>query len=242
MRNIFWGIILLIILSVNSFALDQQEAIDIYFKNKKLEPIEGIYSYDYSYKSGGTFILYKEQNEYLIRSIKPLDRFLKKNYTKSGDIIGVYKKNGKQYDGKCFDYETSFFDNIFNIKKEGKKITYDSTIYYSYRQLQQYCFKIHYLNKIYPIKTEDAKDSSEGSTKKTTEVYVDPFGETENEKSYSDYWWALILIAAVIFFIYTHTGKELKIKNKFIKKDLISINERITKKINKKEDFKDYLG
>ena len=241
MKIILWGIIFLIITSVNSFALDQQEAINIYFKNKKLEPIEGIYSYQYTAGSGGTFILYKEKDEYLIRSIKPVDRFFKKSYTKTGDIIGVYKKNENQFVGKCFEYESSFFDNVFSLNKEVKKITHHSILYYSYRQLQQYCFKIHYLDKIYPLISVDAKDS-EATKNKTKEVYIDPFGEFENEKSYSDYWWALILIAAVIFFIYTQTGKELKITNRFIKKKLISIKEKKTKKINRKENFKDYLG
>jgi len=33
-----------------------------------------------------------------------------------------------------------------------------------------------------------------------------------NKNDYTQYWWAVILIAAVIFFIYTQTGKELKIR------------------------------
>lgn len=60
---------------------------------------------------------------------------------------------------------------------------------------------------------------------------------------YLNYWWAVILIAAVIFFIYTQTGRELKITkedtnkpkaNNFIKKN--------KSKKSDKDDFNDYLG
>ena len=39
-----------------------------------------------------------------------------------------------------------------------------------------------------------------------------PLSGLKKNTDYTQYWWALILIAAVIFFIYTQAGKELKIK------------------------------
>ncbi len=39
-----------------------------------------------------------------------------------------------------------------------------------------------------------------------------PLSALKKNTDYKQYWWALILIAAVIFFIYTQTGRELKIK------------------------------
>ena len=45
------------------------------------------------------------------------------------------------------------------------------------------------------------------------ENYICKSLSTAGKKNdYTQYWWALILIAAVIFFIYTQTGRELKIK------------------------------
>lgn len=101
-------------------------------------------------------------------------------------------------------------------------------------------------------------ESKEKKSEKPFNVYSD-YG-IEDEKSYLDYWWALILIAAVIFFIHTQTGKEIKIKkgnkgkfnkNDFINKIIRSLalkdeepNKDKSKKSSKdkKKDFKDYLG
>jgi len=74
-------------------------------------------------------------------------------------------------------------------------------------------------------------------------------------KNYLDYWWALVLIAGIIFFIYTQTGKEFNIQNQFKIEKILKLftylklkdPEKKYNKINKKnsskkEDFKDYLG
>jgi hypothetical protein len=45
MRNIFWGIILLIITSVNSFALSEYEIKEKYLSNRPLDPLEGVWNY-----------------------------------------------------------------------------------------------------------------------------------------------------------------------------------------------------
>jgi hypothetical protein len=73
-------------------------------------------------------------------------------------------------------------------------------------------------------------------------------------KNYLDYWWALVLIAGIIFFIYTQTGKEFNIQNQFKIEKILKLftylkfkkvekkNKTNKKDSSKKEDFKDYLG
>ena len=48
--------------------------------------------------------------------------------------------------------------------------------------------------------------------KNETFLICKPLSASKKNTNYTQYWWAIILIAAVIFFIYTQTGRELKIK------------------------------
>jgi hypothetical protein len=59
MRKILLGLVLLIFTSVNSFALDQQEAINNYLKGRQLDPLEGIWM---ASDSGSIFVIYKDGN------------------------------------------------------------------------------------------------------------------------------------------------------------------------------------
>ena len=98
-------------------------------------------------------------------------------------------------------------------------------------------------------------------TKSKNQTNTITFDDMADDKSYSDYWWVLILIVAVVFFIYTQAGKELKIiksnKNKSNESHLyktiiqsLSLKDPELKKNkkknplveDKKKDFKDYLG
>jgi hypothetical protein len=88
MKKIIFSLVLLIFTTISSYSLDQQEAINSYLNNKKLEPIEGIYK---NIKNESTYIIYKNQNEYIIKIIK-YEPLIKKNSHNSGDIIGIYKK------------------------------------------------------------------------------------------------------------------------------------------------------
>jgi len=79
-------------------------------------------------------------------------------------------------------------------------------------------------------------------------------GSKSGINSYLDYWWALVLIAGIIFFIYTQTGKEFNIQNQFKIEKILKLftylkfkktekkNKTNKKDSSKKEDFKDYLG
>jgi hypothetical protein len=80
-------------------------------------------------------------------------------------------------------------------------------------------------------------------------------GSKSGTNSYLDYWWALILIIGTTFFIYTQTGKELKLegKNSFSKnfvslftfkkvKSFFQKKKNNKKNLSNKDDFNDYLG
>lgn len=60
MRKILLGLVLLIFTSVNSFALDQQEAINNYLKGRQLDPLEGIWMAS----SGTIIVIYKDGNSF----------------------------------------------------------------------------------------------------------------------------------------------------------------------------------
>lgn len=249
MKKIIFSLVLLIFTTITSYSLDQQEAINSYLNNKKLEPIEGIYK---NIKNESTYIIYKNQNEYIIKIIK-YEPLIKKNSHNSGDIIGIYKKNSEKfygtssiiYRGECYNYNNiSFFEKFFNIKKiEIKKNSQPSTIWERSNDegpngfIDLHCFNNEVLYKFYPLNISNSK-----KIKNDNETDFFNFQSTNSStKSYLDYWWALILIAAVMFFIYTQTGNELKIKkiNKYLKQKLLKKNKY---KENKKDNFKDYLG
>jgi len=61
MRKILLGLVLLIFTSVNSFALDQQEAINNYLKGRQLDPFEGIWL---AATSGSIVVIYKDGNSF----------------------------------------------------------------------------------------------------------------------------------------------------------------------------------
>jgi hypothetical protein len=80
-------------------------------------------------------------------------------------------------------------------------------------------------------------------------------GSKSGTNSYLDYWWALILIIGTTFFIYTQTGRELKLEGtKSFAKNFVSLftfkkvkslfqkKKNDNKKKSKKDDFSDYLG
>ena len=195
-----------------------------------------------------TYILYKNQNlnEYTIRIIKN-EGIIKKNFYNSGDVIGIYKKDKKSektdstiYVGECYKYSgNSFFDKFLISKNtEVKKVSYSSIIFERDDGIEVSCFIDDFLYKIYPLSTSSSKNLNNESNKTD---FFDFLFINSSKKSYLDYWWALIIIAAVIFFIYTHTGNELKIKkiDKYIKQRFFKKSKY---KEGKKDDFNDYLG
>jgi hypothetical protein len=84
MRKILLGLVLLIITSVNSFALDQQEAINNYLKGRQLDPVEGIWLGD----KGSITVIYKENNKFIHRMISSGNGFFPSGYQ-----LGILEKN-----------------------------------------------------------------------------------------------------------------------------------------------------
>jgi hypothetical protein len=67
MKKILGIIVLSLLLSGNAYALTQQEAIDQYLKDRKLDTIEGIWI---DSKNGTIQVTYKSNNEYFCRTIQ----------------------------------------------------------------------------------------------------------------------------------------------------------------------------
>jgi len=61
MKKLFFGLVLLILTTVNSFALDQEEVIQRYLKGRQLDPIEGIWMVS---QSGSILAIYKDGNAF----------------------------------------------------------------------------------------------------------------------------------------------------------------------------------
>ena len=68
MKKLFLSILVICsLLGGNAYALTQQEAIDQYLKDRKLDPIEGIWVFS---NTGTTQVTYKSGNEYFCRAIQ----------------------------------------------------------------------------------------------------------------------------------------------------------------------------
>lgn len=143
MRKIFWGIILLIITSVNSFALDQQEAINNYLKGKQLDPIEGIWMDE----QGSIYLVHKSGTYF--------NRMMINHHSgnfDSGYSMGAYEKNSSNlYTGRDSYvitqesyYPSSPFRNAYKETKILKRDTCNSRLLLnSFNSLTLHCLNAY---------------------------------------------------------------------------------------------------
>ena len=89
MKKILKIVVLGLLLSGNAYALTQQEAIDQYLKDRKLDPIEGIWVLT---EAGSTQVTYKINNEYACRVIQSTT-------TRSGFKFCDVSGNNNSYNG-----------------------------------------------------------------------------------------------------------------------------------------------
>ena len=90
MKKILGIVVLGLLLSGNAYALTQQEAIDQYLKDRKLDPIEGIWVFT---EAGSTQVTYKINNEYICRVIQSATT------TRSGFKFCDVSGNNNSYNG-----------------------------------------------------------------------------------------------------------------------------------------------
>ena len=90
MKKILKIVVLGLLLSGNAYALTQQEAIDQYLKDRKLDPIEGIWVFT---EAGSTQVTYKINNEYICRVIQSATT------TRSGFKFCDVSGNNNSYNG-----------------------------------------------------------------------------------------------------------------------------------------------
>ena len=89
MKKLLGIVVLGLLLSGNAYALTQQEAIDQYLKDRKLDPIEGIWVFT---EAGSTQVTYKINNEYICRVIQSAT-------TRSGFKFCDVRGNNNSYNG-----------------------------------------------------------------------------------------------------------------------------------------------
>jgi len=92
MKKLFFGLVLLILTTVNSFALDQQEAINNYLKGRQLDPIEGIWMD----QQGSIYLVHKSGTQFNRIMINHHSGFFASGYS-----MGSYEKNSSNlYTGR----------------------------------------------------------------------------------------------------------------------------------------------
>ena len=103
MKKILGIVVLGLLLSGNAYALTQQEAIDQYLKDRKLDPIEGIWVLT---ETGSTQVTYKINNEYICSVIQSAT-------TRSGFKLCDVRGNNNYYNGSM----------LINADKEKLNVT-----------------------------------------------------------------------------------------------------------------------
>ena len=143
MRKILLGLVLLIFTSVNSFALDQQEAINNYLKGRQLDPIEGIWMDE----KGNIYLVHKSGTQFNRMMINSSS-----GYFDSGYSMGAYEKNSSNlYTGRdsYAEWQESYypstpFRNAYTEKKLVKRDSCNSRLLLnSFNSLTLHCLNAY---------------------------------------------------------------------------------------------------
>jgi S1-C subfamily serine protease len=163
MKKVLWGIILLVLTSVGSNALDQQEAINRYLKGRQLDQIEGIWI---ATDTGSILAIYKDGNSFAKVMINSGNGIFS-----SGDRLGTYTKSSSTlYVGNdsYVNYQIIYTPpGLFQQEKTERKITgrysCESRIFLnSLNSLTAHCLQSHKQNysRVWPDTTSTLDNSS----------------------------------------------------------------------------------
>jgi len=146
-----------------------------------------------------------------IYSINTVNSILTHLWIYSDDYLDYLrsKQNSKKVTEKTFWEKNN--SEIYKITRYADKtaIASNSNLYFD----TEYVIDLKnntILKTVYTVKNSKRVGELHSYTPKM--VCNNTSNSSGGAKEYLDYWWALILIAAIIFFIYTQTAKELKIK------------------------------
>ena len=168
MRKIFWGLIFFIFTSVNSFALDQQEAINNYLKGRQLDPIEGIWMD----QQGSIYLVHKSGTQFNRMMINSSS-----GYFASGYSMGEYEKNSSNlYTGRdsyaelqVLNYPSTPFRDAYTEKKIIKRDSCNSRLLLdSYNSLTLHCLNAYTYKatRVWPEKASAEISSDPSKDKK----------------------------------------------------------------------------